>query len=99
MQVEVDHKKKVTAGTDVECCREETQRRFADHGIVFSRILPDRSERAAMRNRDVIKLPIGRKNDAVWPIDIDRHVARINLVVYARARWSKTYQRDLVRTF
>src|SRR5215213_11069394 len=99
MQVEIDDEEKVSIGTDVERCREETQRRFADEGIVLCRVLPHRSKRPAMRNRDVIKLSIGRNYDAVWPIDIDRHVARINLVIDARSRWPKTYEGNFVRTF
>jgi hypothetical protein len=35
----------------------------------------------------------------VRSIDIDRHVARVELVIDAGAGWSETYQRDLVGAF
>src|SRR5262245_49751804 len=99
MQVEVDDKKKIPIRTDVERSRKESQRRFADEGVVFGGILPNGAKRPAMRDRDVIKLPVGRNNNAMRAIDIDWHVASVNLVIDAGSRWSKTYQSYLICAF
>ena len=50
-----------------------------------------------MGDGDVIELSIGRNDDAVWPINVYRHVAGVELSIDARARWPKTYQTDFVR--
>ena len=52
-----------------------------------------------MRDRNVIELSIRGKNDAMWTVDIDRHVARVDLMIDFDPRWSKTYKGDLVSAF
>src|ERR1041385_4970407 len=99
MQIEVDDEKKVSIRTDIERRGKESQRGPSETRVVFRRVLPHRSEWPTVCDRDVIKLSIGRNNNAVWTIDIYRHVAGVDLLLDARARWSKTYERDLVRTF
>ena len=92
-------KRKSPSGVTSSRGGKKPERGLADEGVVLGRILPDGSERAAVCDRDVIELSIGRKDDAVWSIDIDRHVARIDLVIDLDPRRSKTYQCDLVRAF
>src|SRR6267143_4787765 len=96
MQIEVHNKKKVAVGCDVHGCREITECRFADHGVVFGRILPDQSERATMCDGDVIELPIGRDNDAVWTIYVHGHIAGVDLMIYTGAIRAETNQSNLI---
>src|SRR5215217_5771061 len=75
MQIEVDDKKEVAVRGDVQGARKVTQRGFLNKRVVFRRILPDGSKRPAVCDRDVVKLPIGRDDDAVWSINVHRHVS------------------------
>jgi hypothetical protein len=49
-----------------------------------------------VRDRNVVELAIGRDNDAVWTIDIDRHVAGVDLMIEPGVGSVKADQRDLV---
>jgi hypothetical protein len=49
-----------------------------------------------MGDRDVVKLAIGRNDDAVRSINVNWHVARIDLPVDASAVRAEANQRDLV---
>ena len=96
MQVEVDDEKKVPVRTDVQGCGKVAERGFAKARVVFRRVLPDGAKRASMCDGDVVKLSIGRNNDAMWAVDVDRHLTGVELMIDARARRPETDQRDLV---
>ena len=96
MQIEVHDEEKRTVFCDVERRGKKAEGSFSDYRVVFSRILPNGSIRPAMSERDVIKLSIGRDNDAVRAVDIDRHTAGIDLSIDSCAVRSETDERDLV---
>src|SRR6267142_1644466 len=99
MQVEVDDEQKVTVGRDVHRRRKISERSLADDAVVFRRVLPDQTKRPAVRDGNVIELFVGRDNNAVRPVDVYRHVARLQIVIDPRAVWSETNQSDLVSGF
>ena len=96
VQVEIHDEKKIAVGRNINRRRKIAERRLAQNAVIFGRVLPDQTKRTAVRDRNIIELPVGRDDDAMRPVDVYRHVAGLQIVIDARALWSEANQGDLV---
>src|SRR6185295_787818 len=98
MQIEVDYVKQTAVGGKVHGGRKKSQRSLAEHAVIFGRVFPHAAKRPAVAQRDVVKLFVMRDGDAMWSIDVRRHLARRDLAFETRAGRSEANQRDCVRS-